>query len=36
MNLLERLDTRVSLVDEERLLLDSVRCLAREHIAPRA
>ena len=36
MNLLERLDARLPLNDEERMLLDSVRKLAREQIAPRA
>jgi acyl-CoA dehydrogenase len=36
MNLLQRLDSRLELADEERMLLDSVRALARERIAPRA
>jgi len=36
MNLLERLDSRLSLNDEERMLLDSVKSLARDRIAPRA
>ena len=36
MNILERLDARIVLADEERMLLDSVRSLARERIAPRA
>jgi acyl-CoA dehydrogenase len=34
MNILERLDSRVSLAAEERMLLDSVQALAREQIAP--
>lgn len=36
MNLLERLDARVSLDNEERMLIDSVRAMARDDIAPRA
>lgn len=36
MNILQRLDARIVLNDEERMLLDSVRMLARERIAPRA
>ncbi|WP_298233561.1 acyl-CoA dehydrogenase family protein [uncultured Azohydromonas sp.] len=36
MNILQRLDTRISLNDEERMLLDSVRALCRQQIAPRA
>jgi len=36
MNILERLDLRISLNNEERMLLDSVRQMARERIAPRA
>jgi alkylation response protein AidB-like acyl-CoA dehydrogenase len=36
MNMLQRLDARITLNDEERMLLDSVRALAREKIAPRA
>jgi acyl-CoA dehydrogenase len=36
MNLLQRLDARIALADEERMLLDSVRSLARDRIAPRA
>ena len=36
MNLLQRLDTHLDLNDEERMLLDSVRDLARHRIAPRA
>jgi len=36
MNLLERLDARIALAEEERMLLDSVRALARDRIAPRA
>lgn len=36
MNLLERLDSRLVLGNDERMLLDSVRSLARERIAPRA
>jgi alkylation response protein AidB-like acyl-CoA dehydrogenase len=36
MNILQRLDDRIALNDEERMLLDSVRQLAREAIAPRA
>jgi alkylation response protein AidB-like acyl-CoA dehydrogenase len=36
MNLLQRLDARIGLADEERMLLDSVRSLARDRIAPRA
>jgi alkylation response protein AidB-like acyl-CoA dehydrogenase len=36
MNVLERLDAAIPLSDEERMLLDSVKTLAREKIAPRA
>lgn len=36
MNLLERLDARVSLDSEERMLLESVRAIARDELAPRA
>jgi acyl-CoA dehydrogenase len=36
MNILERLDSRIVLADEEKMLLESVRTLAREQIAPRA
>lgn len=36
MNVLERLDDRLKLAQEERMLLDSVRQLSREKIAPRA
>lgn len=36
MNILERLDCRIALNDEENMLLESVRALAREQIAPRA
>lgn len=36
MNVLERLDQRITLSDDERMLLDSVRTLAAEQIAPRA
>jgi len=36
MTILQRLDERIQLSDEERMLLDSVRQLAREQIAPRA
>src|SRR5215210_3457086 len=36
MTILQRLDERITLNDEERMLLDSVRQLAREQIAPRA
>jgi acyl-CoA dehydrogenase len=36
VNLLERLDARIVLNDEECMLLDSVRALARDRIAPRA
>ena len=36
MNILQRLDSSITLADEERMLLDSVRTLAREKIAPRA
>ena len=34
--LLERLDERIALNDDERMLLDSVRALCRDQIAPRA
>ncbi|MFW7343183.1 acyl-CoA dehydrogenase family protein [Pollutimonas sp. H1-120] len=36
MNILERLDAGLSLADEERMLLDSVRELATSELAPRA
>ena len=36
MNILERLDAGLSLADEERMLLDSVRDLAVAELAPRA
>lgn len=36
MNILQRLDTRITLNDEERMLLVSVRTLCRDRIAPRA
>jgi len=36
MNVLDRLDATVALGDEERMLLESVKALAREKIAPRA
>jgi alkylation response protein AidB-like acyl-CoA dehydrogenase len=36
MNILQRLDSRIILNEEEGMLLDSVRSLARERIAPRA
>ena len=36
MNILQRLDHRITLNDEERMLVDSVRQLSRERIAPRA
>jgi acyl-CoA dehydrogenase len=36
LNLLQRLDARLALGEDERMLLDSVRSLARERIAPRA
>lgn len=36
MNILEKLDHRVTLSDEEKMLLDSVQTLAREQVAPRA
>ncbi|MFB9125789.1 acyl-CoA dehydrogenase [Paraburkholderia dipogonis] len=36
MNVLERLDARVKLGDEERMVLDSVQKLANEQLAPRA
>ena len=36
MNILERLDESQSFLDEERMLLDSVRALATTKIAPRA
>lgn len=36
MNILQRLDSRIALADEERMLLESVCTLAREGIAPRA
>lgn len=36
MNFLEKLDARLALSDEEKMLLDSVQTLAREQIAPRA
>lgn len=36
MNILQRLDSKIALAQEERMLLESVRQLAREQIAPRA
>lgn len=36
MNLLQRLDSRIALADEEKMLLESVQALCREQIAPRA
>lgn len=36
MNVFERLDLTLPLADDERMLLDSVRALARDEIAPRA
>ena len=36
MRIFERMDASVDLPEEERLLLESVRALAREEIAPRA
>ncbi|USX06762.1 acyl-CoA dehydrogenase family protein [Paraburkholderia fungorum] len=36
MNVLERLDARVKLGEEERMVLDSVNKLAKEQLAPRA
>ncbi len=36
MNVFERLDSTLALAEEERLLVDSVRALARDEIAPRA
>src|SRR5689334_17948883 len=36
MNVLERLDAAIPLPDHERMLVDSVRKLAAERIAPRA
>jgi len=36
MNVFERIDATVALSEEERMLLDSVKTLAREKIAPRA
>ncbi len=36
MNVFERLDATLALAEEERLLVDSVRALARDEIAPRA
>lgn len=36
MNILERIDAGIELSDDENLLLDSVRALARDEIAPRA
>ncbi|MFM0671609.1 acyl-CoA dehydrogenase family protein [Paraburkholderia sediminicola] len=36
MNILERLDARIRLNDEERMIVESVKVLAREQIAPRA
>lgn len=36
MNLLQKLDARLTLADEERMLLDSVRAVCRDQIAPRA
>ena len=36
MNILEQLDARIALNDEERMLFNSVQTLARDKIAPRA
>jgi alkylation response protein AidB-like acyl-CoA dehydrogenase len=36
MNVFDRLDATLGLAEEERLVLDSVRALARDEIAPRA
>jgi alkylation response protein AidB-like acyl-CoA dehydrogenase len=36
MTILQRLDARIALNEEERMLLESVQSLAREQIAPRA
>ncbi|MEX3931142.1 acyl-CoA dehydrogenase family protein [Paraburkholderia phymatum] len=36
MNVLERLDVGITLNDEEKMIVESVRSLAREQIAPRA
>ncbi|MGB8433222.1 MAG: acyl-CoA dehydrogenase family protein [Burkholderiales bacterium] len=36
MNVFERIDSTLALTEEERLLVDSVRALARNEIAPRA
>ena len=36
MNVLERIDSGIALNDDERLLVDSVKTLVREQIAPRA
>lgn len=36
MNILERMDERLALNDEERMLLDSVKALCSERIAPQA
>lgn len=36
MNVLERIDSHIRLDDEERMILESVKTLAREQLAPRA
>src|SRR5258708_27330989 len=36
MNVLDRIDSGIRLSDDERMIVDSVRTLAREQIAPRA
>ena len=36
MNVFDRLDATLGLSEDERLILDSVRALARDEIAPRA
>jgi hypothetical protein len=36
MTILQRLDSRITLEPEERMLLESVQVLAREQIGPRA
>jgi alkylation response protein AidB-like acyl-CoA dehydrogenase len=36
MNILQKLDARLALADEEKMLLESVQALARQQIAPRA
>src|SRR5688572_24557996 len=36
MNVFDRVDASVTFTDEERMLIDSVRALARDRIAPKA